>query len=394
MISDQVLQVEKLIWRGRGLSRLKSGKIVLIDPGVYPGERVRVRISKEKKDYLQAAWTDIVDPLPERRPHPCPAADSCGGCRFGTLPNRIQLHFKHTLFLKELERALRPFSCTLTDLPLEILAGPKAWRYRWRGQVHVRNGRPHFMRMGSRDVVPFQDCLLLARPLGTGLSKACQTLPDGKHTLACSPRDARVASAGEAVRLELPLSGHDFSLKVDPGVFFQANWLLNQDLVQYVTGALSGLDRVADCYAGAGNFALPLCTVTQKVLALESNPEAVACCRESAQQAGLDNCEVQRIDLAGRQIGAVLERFGPQGLVLDPPRTGGGKQGLLALSRLAGLERMVWVSCDLVNACRDLRPFFEQNWRIRALALFDMFPQTWHLEAVFVLERGAGKGKR
>ena len=387
MTADQVLQVERLIWRGRGLSRLPSGKIVLIDPGVYPGERVRVSISREKKDYLQAVWTEIVEPLPERRIHPCPSADSCGGCRFGTLPNQRQLHFKHRLFREELERALRPFPQAMPDIPLEIFPSPKAWRYRWRGQVQVRAGRPHFRRLGSRDLIPLQDCLLLARPLGLGLAEACQDLPDGRHTLACSPQDARVACDGERVRLDLPLKREGFSLKIDPGVFFQANWRLNQDLVDYVIRALAGTERVADCYAGAGNFALPLCRNAQKVLALESNPKAVVCCRESAQQAGLDNCEVRRIDLAGKQLGETLSRFKPQGLVLDPPRTGGGKAGLSTLSRLPGLERMVWVSCDLVNTCRDLRPFLEQDWQIRALALFDMFPQTWHLEAVFVLDR-------
>lgn len=384
---EQSLTVEKLIWRGRGLARLNSGKVVLIDPGVYPGERVKFKVRQEKKDYIQATWTEILEPLPERRKHPCPSSTLCGGCLFGTLPNRIQLTFKQDLLLAECSRALPGFSDWINTKPLQVFPSPKAWRYRWRGQLHYQQGRPHFMSLGSRDLVFCPDCLLFARPLARKMQSTSQGLVDGRHILSASPSNEQAAFGFENERLDLPLPHFGIKLSVMPKVFFQANWLLNQTMVDYVCDLLSRFEGVADCYAGAGNFALPLSTRVQRVLALESDPDAVDCCRLSAEQAGLDNVMVQRADLAECSVGRVLSAFAPQGLVLDPPRTGGGKKGLLQLNRLQSLKRMVWVSCDLVNTCRDLQPFLAQGWQIQSLALFDMFPQTWHLEAVFVLDR-------
>jgi 23S rRNA (uracil1939-C5)-methyltransferase len=227
----------------------------------------------------------------------------------------------------------------------------------------------------------------MARPLGQGLRELCRGLPDGKQTVAAGPLQGRAVAAADRAELRLPLTAQGLQLTVPAGSFFQANWLLNQDLVGYVASCLSGFGRVADLYAGAGNFALPLALANERVLALESDGPAVAACRRSLLEAGLDNLRVERLDLSACLPGDRLSNFAPRGLVLDPPRTGGGKRGLSSLRGLRSLQRLVWVSCDLVNTCRDLGPFLEQGWRISDMALFDMFPQTWHLETVFVLDR-------
>lgn len=386
MSSELVLEVEKLIWRGRGLSRLDSGKVVLVEPGVFPGERVKVRINREKKDYLEAVWTEILDPLPERRLHPCRYSGACGGCRFGVIPGRIQLAFKQSLLLDELNRGVSRF-LDKDQVQLDIFQSPKGWRYRWRGQIHVHTHRPHFTKLNSHELVPLDDCLLMARVLGQGLERISQGLPNGRHTVAADPLQGGVRSGADENPLFLPLQDYQLRLQVFPGSFFQANWLLNQQLVAYVTSNLSGYGRVADLYAGAGNFALPLSTVNERVLALESDPRAVASCSQSGLENGLDNLAVKQLDLGPVLPGEVLAEFAPRGLVLDPPRTGGGKQGLASLGCLNTLKRLVWVSCDLVNTCRDIRPLLKQGWSIQKMALFDMFPQTWHLETVFVLDK-------
>ncbi|MCF8107195.1 MAG: TRAM domain-containing protein, partial [Desulfohalobiaceae bacterium] len=331
---EPLVQVEKLIWRGRGLSRLDSGKVVIIEPGVFPGERVKIKITQEKKDYLRAVCTKIIEPLPGRRPHPCPHSDACGGCLFGVIPNRMQLHLKHDLLAAELFRALPQYSSSINQVPIEVFPSPRGWRYRWRGRIHVHASRPHFTKMGSHELVPLKDCLLLARPLGQGLGEICQRLPEGKHTVAAGPRDGRPVSDSEDEIVRLPFPKYQLQLKVSARSFFQANWQLNQDLAAFVTSSLSGFGRVADLYAGAGNFALPLATVNDRVLALEYESGAVESCRQSALQAGLDNLRVERLDLSDFLPDNLLSDFAPKSLVLDPPRTGGGKKGLESLRRL------------------------------------------------------------
>jgi 23S rRNA (uracil1939-C5)-methyltransferase len=384
-MSELILDVERLIWRGRALAREDTGRVVLLQPGVFPGERVRARVTASKKDHVQAEWTEILEPSPKRRPHPCPLSDRCGGCRFGHLPQGEQLELKHGLFLSEMRRSLGKKWGEQAPDQTAVYPSPAGWRYRWRGQVEIAAGAPHLKALGSRELVACPDCLLFSRPLAEGMRRISPDLDDGRRTLAASPEDGVVRGDGDSERLILPLQEYGLQLWPRADSFFQANWRLNQDLVRFVERRTAGFARVADLYAGAGNFALPCATSAGRVLALEGEQDAAEGAMRAAEALGLDNVRVRGLDLAARESASVLRGFGPEALVLDPPRSGGGKR-LRGLRDLPGLERLIWVSCDVVNTCRDLIPFLEAGWRIRETALFDMFPQTWHMESVFVLE--------
>ena len=383
-MDELILDVERLIWRGRALARLDTGRVVLLQPGVFPGERVRARVTANKKDHVRAEWVEILEPSSRRRPHPCPLSDRCGGCRFGHLPQRDQLEHKRLLFLSEMRRSLGRKWAHLASEDVELFPSPGGWRYRWRGQVEIANGEPHLKALGSGELIPCPDCLLFARPLTEGIRRMSPELVPGRRTLAASPETGEVLADGDEGRLPLPLPEYGLQLFPQPDSFFQANWRLNQELVRFVEARTAGLTRVADLYAGAGNFALPCATSVDRVLALEQDAGAAEGVALAAKAHGLDNVRVQRMDLT-RDPAQVLGDFGPRGLILDPPRSGGGRR-LRSLRSLPGVQRLVWVSCDVVNTCRDLIPFLESGWRIRETALFDMFPQTWHMEAVFVLE--------
>jgi 23S rRNA (uracil1939-C5)-methyltransferase len=81
-----------------------------------------------------------------------------------------------------------------------------------------------------------------------------------------------------------------------------------------------------------------------------------------------------------------VQDFAPRAAILDPPRTGAKGIGR-TLSAMPSLERLVWVSCDAVNTIRDAKPLLEAGWTVSALTLFDMFPGTWHMEVLMVLDR-------
>ena len=390
-MAELILDIERLIWRGRALARQDSGRVVLLQPGVFPGERVRARVTSSKKDHVRAEWVEVLEPSPKRRPHPCSLSDRCGGCRFGHIPQREQLELKRRLFLSEMRRSLGRKWADLAPEQTRVYPSPAGWRYRWRGQVEVAGGAPHFKALGSRELVSCPDCLLFSRPLAEGIRRLSGELAPGRRTLAASPESGEVRADGDETRLFLPLPEYGLRLMPLPGSFFQANWGLNQELVRFVERRTAGLERVADLYAGAGNFALPCATSAGRVLALEQEPGAAEGAALAAERRGLDNIRVRRLDLAAQDPAEALGDFGPGALILDPPRAGGGKR-LRSLRDLAGLQRLIWVSCDVVNTCRDLIPFLESGWRIRETALFDMFPQTWHMESVFVLEPGGGSG--
>jgi 23S rRNA (uracil1939-C5)-methyltransferase len=388
-MTDSILNVERLIWRGKGLARHSDGRVILLEPGVLPGETIRARVTKEKKDYLQAACEEIREPHPRRRPHPCRLADLCGGCRFGAAPVRLQLDLKLGILRSEMKRFLASLAPDRVLDAVRVFPSRSGWRYRWRGQVHVAAGRPHLMQPGGGGRLLAEDCLLLARPLAAKLPELSARLADGRRIIAASPADGGVFAEGDRGPLRLPFPEWGLTLEIPPDLFFQANWRLNRELVGFVQDRVGSWGRIADLFAGAGNFALPLAASGRRVLAVEADGAATAAARANADRYGLD-VTVMRENLFKKDPAGAVQRFRPGAAVVDPPRVGGGRN-MRALDRVGSLERLVWVSCDIVNTCRDVRPFLERGWRLSEVALFDMFPQTWHMETVLVLDRpGAG----
>jgi 23S rRNA (uracil1939-C5)-methyltransferase len=178
----------------------------------------------------------------------------------------------------------------------------------------------------------------------------------------------------------------NLTLRTSPGSFFQVNLKQNGKLIQEVLRFSRGQkkERALDLYSGVGNFALPLATQTQEVWGIEENSVAVKDARFNAQFNGIKNGGF----ICGK-VEDVLkkwERGKPDLIILDPPRTGCKR----VVGQVAGLKpkRIVYVSCEPTILARDLRLFSDKGYFLRELALIDMFPQTYHMEVVALLQEG------
>jgi len=93
-----------------------------------------------------------------------------------------------------------------------------------------------------------------------------------------------------------------------------------------------------------------------------------------------------------RAVRARMEEFQrpsrqrPDLVVLDPPRAGVGKAVTRLLVELQA-RRVRYVSCDPSTLARDLVPLLAAGYRIEEAHLFDLFPQTFHIESVMLLAR-------
>ena len=86
--------------------------------------------------------------------------------------------------------------------------------------------------------------------------------------------------------------------------------------------------------------------------------------------------------------GILSRRMGkrPDLVVLDPPRTGAGKAVIRSLVDL-GAPRVRYVSCDPATLARDLSPLLAAGYHIEEAHLFDLFPETFHIESVMLMAR-------
>jgi 23S rRNA (uracil1939-C5)-methyltransferase len=174
-------------------------------------------------------------------------------------------------------------------------------------------------------------------------------------------------------------------LRISPGSFSQVNLEQNQALIRTVLefSDVNETERVLDLYAGVGNLTLPLATVSKQIWGIEENRTAVEDARFNAEKNGIKNCNFMH----GR-VEDILRDWGgerPTLMILDPPRTG-CKAILDQVARLKP-KRIVYVSCEPTTFSRDVRLFSEREYRLRRLALIDMFPQSYHMEVIGLLEQ-------
>src|SRR6476469_3244676 len=86
---DEVdLRVESLAYGGNGVARL-DGFVVFVRRGL-PGDVVRARVTKVKRNHAEALAVDVLEAGAERVPAPCEHYPACGGCRFQDLAYEAQ----------------------------------------------------------------------------------------------------------------------------------------------------------------------------------------------------------------------------------------------------------------------------------------------------------------
>lgn len=415
------ITIEKAVYRGLGLAR-REGRVVFV-PGGLPGDVWRVEPDGGLDDYLRVRHGTLVTPGPGRRSAPCAHHARCGGCSYQALGYAEQRKVKRAILVESLTRAgLAP------PTEVEVHTGPEhGWRM--RGTLHrdEATGRLGFYEEGTHSVVAFDECAQLSERLNEGIRELGRVLgslgpwatqvrhasfaesadesrrvillkgppPAGKGDVARlaagwhglgwlvgSGRHQRVAWSHGTPYAETVVAG--MRLRGHVHAFFQANRFLVESLALAVAGWVAD-GPVLDLYAGAGLFSLALARAGLPVRAIEWNAFAVADLKANARAADLGSgIEVSRADVESF-LAASLPDPALQ-VIVDPPRQGLSRGVIASLARLRP-ARLVYVSCDPVTLARDLGRFADRGYHCDQLEAFDMFPTTFHIEAVARLRR-------
>jgi len=173
--------------------------------------------------------------------------------------------------------------------------------------------------------------------------------------------------------------------------FWQVNGATAELIIQHLKGLLGPDDAVFDAFAGIGALGLSLAGKVRKILCIEENPAAVADGEENIRANGITNAGFLRAKTEDA-LPALLQPVNPEtarkpeAIILDPPRGGVQTQALKAICA-AQIPKILYLSCSPITLHRDLKILLgEGNYRLAAIQPFDMFPQTWHVETLAVLE--------
>ena len=172
-----------------------------------------------------------------------------------------------------------------------------------------------------------------------------------------------------------------------PSAFTQVNSDVNELMIKTVTerAELTENDTVLDLYSGIGNFSIPLSKLAKEVLGVEISKNSVKLAKKNAKANSADNLIFQ--NASSEDAVQILNEEGENFdlVVLDPPREGAKDviEGIVGLSP----EKVIYISCDPATLARDLKRFDKLGYKIIKVRPFDMFPQTFHIESITLLEK-------
>jgi len=363
------LRIEKWVYGGAALARL-DGQIVLV-PYVLPGETIRARLISRARGLLRAVPVEIISATPGRVIPPCPYFGRCGGCHYQHVGYEIQLAGKIEILRETFGRVGKIEAPVRID---SISAEP--YGYRNRIQLHVEGPRAGYREAGSHRICPVEQCPIASPRLNRALREniAGRRFARRIESLELFTNERDLQGPGSPAAIDYQGGPHAY--RVSRGSFFQVNRHLLEPLVERVAEVAPG--RLAlDLYAGAGLFSLPLAERFDQVIAVEGGRSAHGDLLYNARRAGLP------VRAEHAAVDAFLESFSdrPDLVVADPPRAGLGKRVVNGLLRLRP-PRLVIVSCDPATLARDLSSLLAAGYQIERLTMADLFPQTYHIEAV------------
>jgi 23S rRNA (uracil1939-C5)-methyltransferase len=428
--------IERLVFQGDGLGRLPDGRVIFV-PATAPGDEVDVQVEEDRGHFVRGAAVGMRKGSPLRVEPPCRYFGTCGGCQWQHLGYPAQLDWKRRILEELLVRVGK-----LEGVPIAPIIDPGApWEYRARAQFKVIGGtRPciGFHQRETNRVVDIDRCPLLdprlnallhamrhmKHPsffslfqrlreawvsLGTGTSEILLSLfarvqDRGAlrlvfHTLQASVPGLRGVALLEGDPRQGPRlvdwAGSealheqvgDLRFRIGGTAFFQVSGLAATRLTALVLAEakLVGTERVLELYCGAGTFTVPLAKKAREVIGIETNSAAASDGTNNLRENG---CTTGRI-IQG-QVEQTLPALASDGrwnlVLLDPPRQGCSRA---VIDRLAVMRvsRVIYVSCDPSTLARDLGVLARAGYRCVNLHPIDLFPQTFHLETVAVLER-------
>jgi 23S rRNA (uracil1939-C5)-methyltransferase len=368
----------------------------------------------------------VLTPSPYRQKPACTIAETCGGCSFQHMNADFYQQMKKDMFLKSFQKLIpdialaQAFFCQSntrrrTTISFYKDAGRFVWGYKQKKSNKIIQPEyctiltPHLagvVQKLSPLLEPFVPVgvqgKLLYLDASNGIDMVMRGIPalsDKKRTsllniLQTIPEIIRFSWDGEMFyQTEKPyLHMGDTPVAASADMFFQASQQGQDFLTQLVLSHMPVMSKplkakkplkIADLFAGAGTFSLPLSALGQ-VDAYDNAGQAVNALKDvMAKTQKNERLKAFPRDLFRDPL-SIFELRGYDVVVLDPPRQGAAKQ--VALVAQAKIKKIIMVFCDVQTALQDTALLLKAGYQLTSLAMVDQFTYTPHMEGVAVFE--------
>ncbi len=386
--------------QGYGVARINN-KVVFVENAITD-DVVDIEIVKEYKKYALGEVVNFVSMSKEHITSACPYYDKCGGCQISHITHKAQLDFKkekmRNIFSRYLDMEISPKIISVNE-----------YNYRNKVVFHIKDGKLGFYEDGTNKLIKIDNCLLLDERINNliPLFNSLDLTYVEKIMVRVTSKEVMVVFYGFIDKVDVlkeyvssiilvnikekllygksyikeEVNGLKFIISYNS--FFQVNTKamvrLYDKVLKYAN--LTKEDDVLDLFCGTGTIGIYLSKYCKSVLGVEIVEEAIKDANINKELNNVDNISF----ICGDVDRVINEKFNQNVLVVDPPRSGLNKNTKNVILN-NGFDRIVYVSCDPMTLVRDLKDL-SSKYEFKEITLVDMFPNTYHVESVSLLER-------
>lgn len=376
-----------------------DNKIVFIE-NALPGDIVKINNLIDHNNYYEAKLSKIIESSPNRITPKCPYHDLCGGCQLMNLTYNEQLHYKKTKVIKIFKRY-----CNIEILPNIISSNQ--YHYRNKITFQVVNGQLGLYKTKSNDLIEIDQCFLISTKMNTLIPILKEiNLKDVNQIMLREAKDKimiqflgsinkdevlekltnKVDSIYENNNLiygqkKLTTCLEKFNYHISPASFFQVNTNQTINLYNKIREHLKENNHnVLDLYCGTASIGIYISKICNNVEGIEINASSVKDAHDNIALNNLTNISVKE----GSVAKFLTSKKYYDTIIVDPPRSGLDKITKKTLLEIKA-KKLIYVSCNPITLARDIN-ILKELYTIEAITLFDMFPNTYHVESVVSLK--------
>lgn len=391
-----IVKIDKLSHDFRGIARINE-KVVFVSD-TLPNEVANIKIVSEKKNYCIGKVINVITNSDDRVDSICPYFDRCGGCSTGYIDYSKSLTYKREIF-KDIIKKYANY-----DVNPEIISNYKDYGYRNKISLKLFNGKLALSEEDSKNLVNIDKCYLVNDNINNVISSLNNINLDGLNEVIIRGTDdimvilygtinkyLIIDSLKDKVKSivlnDVTIYGSDYifidvnnyKYAIYPKSFFQVNTDMISKLYDKVLEYAGKGENLLDLYCGAGTIGIYLAKNFNSVRGIEINESAVLSANLNKKINNINNISFECKKAS--DISNIYEDI----VVVDPPRSGLDKNTVnILLSN--NINKIIYVSCNPITLARDLN-VLKDKYELKDMTLFDMFPNTRHVETVCVLER-------
>lgn len=398
----KTVEIVNLNHQGKGIGKI-DGKVIFVS-NAYLGEVVEVEVIKDNKKYMEGKVLKYIKTNDNRINYACPYYQKCGGCNIAHINYKEQLEFKKNM-VKDIFKRF----CNIEINP-SICESENKINYRNKVTLHVEENNLGFYEDKTNKLIKIDSCLLINEILNKTIKSLKKQLDvkglkevilrtNGEETLAKfisndplfnmdivlkeNENDLQQEASDNLKENAIIFNLGKYKYAVTVDSFFQVNTEQAVNLYgkvrEYI--AMDKVDTALDLYCGTGTIAIYISDICNKVIGIEINKSAISCANYNKKLNNVDNVEFIEGDVSN----IINNNMTPDLIVVDPPRNGLDNKTISTIKEIKP-KRIIYVSCNPITLVRDINKLNE-DYKLNDIELFDMFPNTYHVETILLLSR-------